>query len=57
VVVHKKNFYVASQEGIWIKTPRNEKPETLLDTPAFSIDISNSRLAIASGQKKKSLKL
>jgi len=34
----QKNFYVASQEGIWIKTPRNEKPETLLDTPAFSID-------------------
>jgi hypothetical protein len=51
VVVHDKNFYVASQEGIWIKTPRNEKPEILLDTPAFSIDISNLRLAIASGDE------
>ena len=56
IVVHEKDFYVASQEGISVTTAQgglkeNFRPKKISDIPSFSIDISQYRLAIASGDR------
>lgn len=54
IAVHEKDFYIASQEGISVTASQGRfeekfRPNKISDIPSFSIDISQYRLAIASG--------